>query len=233
MNIFARRVRNSIRNVLTRREVRDVRFGPHTAELDQQAYRAKNNPIYFSIILSRILFGFNNSKLERYKIYQTASVCLVAIPSTQQAKNILTISDDCAVEGYIENNINNNNNNNNNHNNNIVRYSAAGKVRIQDVATGVGIIGYILSVDVGTNELTVHLEDDTEVIIPPPIYNINTLRWMFPTFNYDGTIHEVDTYEPIRILISKLGYMSYIMHRFVCTVNTVTGRITIIPNLCS
>ena len=60
-------------------------------ELNQQAYRAKNNPIYFSILLSRILFGVNIRKLERYKIYQTARVCLVAIPSSEEAKNIFTI----------------------------------------------------------------------------------------------------------------------------------------------
>ena len=90
-----------------------------------------------------------------------------------------------------------------------------------------------MSVNQDTHELTVHLEDDEEVIILPPTYDINMLHWIFPTFIYDGTTHKVDTYEPIRILISQLGYMSYIMHRFVCNVNTVTQRITIRPNLYS
>ena len=229
MKIFARKVRNSIQHVLTRREVHDIRICNHSAELNQQAYRAKNNSIYFSILLSQIFFGVNNRKLERYKIYQTARVCLVAIPSLEQAKNIFIISEDCAMEGYIENNINNNNNNNNN----IVRYYAAGKVRIQDVATGVGIIGYILSVNQDTHELTVHLEDNEEVIIPPPTHDINMLHWIFPTSIYDGTTHKVDTHKSICILISQLGYMLYIMHQFVCNVKTVTQRITIRPNLCS
>ena len=230
MNIFARSVRNSIWRVLLRRESKTVKIGPHSVKLNQQAYRGKNNPVHFSKLLSRILFGVDNSKMGDYRIYRTGNVCLVTIPSAERAKNIFTIADDCAMELYIENNINNNNNNNNN---NIVRYCAAGKVRIQDIVTGVGIVGYVLSVNERTHELTVHLEDDEEVIIPPPTYDSNTLRWIFPTFNYDGTTHEVDTYEPIRILISKLGYMSYIMHRFDCTVNTTTHRIRTKFNQCS
>ena len=165
-----------------------------------------------------------------YTIYKTRRVSLFAIPSLEQAKYIFTVADDCATELYIENNINNNNNNNNN---NIVRYCAAWKVRIQDIVTHVGIVGYILSENELSHELTVHLEDDQQAIIPPPTYNSNTHQWSFPTFNCYGTTHEVDTYSPIHIFLSKYGYMSLIMHRVVCTVNTTTHRIKIKFNKCS
>ena len=235
MNIFARNVRNSIRRVLKRREPKDVIIGLHKVRLTQQAYRGKNNNIYISYLLARILFGVNNSKFtDLQKIYKTNNVCLVAIASAEQAKNIFTISGDCAMEMYVENNVNNNNDNNNNNNNNIVRHCAAGKVRIQVVATGGdAIIGYVLSENADTRQLTVHLDNDDVVVIPPPIYDPIHRSWNTAPFIYDGTLHEVDYYEPILILISKLGYISYIIHRFVCNVNTITNAITIKSDLCS
>ena len=112
---------------------------------------------------------------------------------------------------------------NNNNNNNIVRYCAAGKVWIQDIVTHVGIVGYVLSENERTHELTVHLKDDEQVIIPPPTYNSNTHQWSFPTFNCYGTTHEVDTYlpmyTPFQIGLYVFYYASICMHcqHYYCT----------------
>ena len=118
--------------------------------------------------------------------------------------------------------------------NNIVQYCAAEKVRIQAIAPPYrGIVGYVLSEDERTHELTVHLADDEQVIIPSPTYNSDSNQWSFSTFNCYDRPHEVDTYSPIHILLSKTGYMSFTTHQFVCTVTTTTHRIKIKFNECS
>ena len=72
-----------------------------------------------------------------------------------------------------------------------------------------------------------HLADNKVVIVPSPIYNRNTKTWSCGPFNCYGTAHKVHIYSPIYILLSKYGYMLFIMHRFACTVNTTTNAIKI------
>lgn len=154
--------------------------------------------------------------MEPHTIYKTGRVSLFAIPSSKQAKNIFTIAYDCVTELYIKNNIHNNNNNNN-----IVKYCAAGKVQIQEIETPhMGIVGYVLLEH--ERGLTVHLADNKQIIIPSPTYKSNMNQCSFPTFNCYDRPHQVDTYSPIHILLSKYGYMLFITHQFLCTVNTTT-----------
>ena len=129
MNYFTKSVQNAIWVAAKRRLAKIVYFGSQKVEVVAQAYQGKNNPLPVSELLSRILFGGNYSKIERYTIYQTGRLAIFAIQSLDQTKNIFTIADDYATELFIKNNVDNNNNNNNR-----VQYSAAGEILIQGIA---------------------------------------------------------------------------------------------------
>ena len=132
---------------------------------------------------------------------------------------------------YIKNKVHNNKINNNN--NNIVRYSAAGYIRIWRVASPHTInYGYVLSQNQVTRELTVHLATDNVITIPVPIYNRVLNTFDFVPCLCDGHEHEVKTYTPIYIILSTRGHVSFVMHRFGCTENLITNEITIQTRLC-
>ena len=54
----------------------------------------------------------------------------------------------------------------------------------------------------------------------------------FVPFPYLGNVFEIKKYTPIYILLFKRGHMSFVMHRFGCTKNTITNEITLKTRLC-
>ena len=83
-----------------------------------------------------------------------------------------------------------------------------------------------------TREFTMHLATNNAKTVPGPFYNRMMNTFDFVPFLYDGHAQEVQTYTPIYILLSTRGHMSFVMHRFGCTENLITNKITIQTRLC-
>ena len=87
--------------------------------------------------------------------------------------------------------------------------------------------GYVLSRNAATRELTVHLSTNNVITVPEPIYSRPTNTFDFLPFIYNGHAQEVATYTPIYVLLSSRGHMSFVMHRFGCTQNLITDKLSV------
>ena len=80
----------------------------------------------------------------------------------------------------------------------------------------------------------VQLTNGNMIYITPPVYDHDNDTWVFqhPCVTIGRVPYSVLEYAPIRLLLSKRGYLSYTTHRHLCVVGT-RNKLLIEPDRCS
>ena len=119
-------------------------------------------------------------------------------------KEIFNIADLCAAQVLDKNDT-------------TIRYSFCGKVILSNVINGKEIRGYVLE---ETPRWKVQLATGQMIFIAPPVYDHDDTMWVFsdPCVSIRRVPYSILEYAPIRLLLSKRGYLTYTTHRHVCEI---------------
>ena len=190
-------------------------FGRPHFKLKLQTFRRN---ISVSKLLVNYLFGVEHNRYEQNIIKSTTRTVLWNIWSSQRMKEIFNIADLCGAQVFDTNEP-------------TIRYSFCGKVIVSNVYNNKEIRGYVLE---ETPRFKVQLTNGNMIYIAPPVYDHDNNMWVFqhPCVLIGRVPYSILEYAPIRLLLSKRGYLSYTTHRHVCEVGP-RNRLLIEPDHCS
>ena len=85
-----------------------------------------------------------------------------------------------------------------------------------------------------TPRFKIQLTNGKMIYITPPVYDHDNDTWVFehPCVTINRVPYTILEYSPIRLLLSKRGYLSYTTHRHVCEIGQ-RNRLLIEADRCS